>query len=102
MAWKNFGPIAITSRRRVVTSAVVYGLSLAVRFTSAAGEEIEVPAQVAQSSHPMLSIMINDGGQIAHKSLFTRAAQPLAFHRGWPSASTGPIPASSTPSCSPP
>src|SRR5207248_10079853 len=42
MIWKN--PLAITSRRRVVASAVIYGLSLAVRFTSATGEEVEVPA----------------------------------------------------------
>ena len=43
MAWKNFiGPHAITSRRRVVASALMYGLSLTVRFTSPTGEETEI------------------------------------------------------------
>ena len=43
MIWKNFvSPLAVTSRRRVVATAPVYGLSLAVRFTSAAGEEVEI------------------------------------------------------------
>jgi hypothetical protein len=102
MIWKNLGPVAITSRRRVVTSAVVYGLSLAVRFTSAAGEEIEVSAQAAQRAHAMLSIMINDGGQIPQKNWLTRVAQPLAF-RDWPSATASPMPGSSTqPTCFPP
>ena len=65
MAWKNFvGPHAITSRRRVVASALMYGLSLTVRFTSATGEEMEIPAQAAQSTSPMISIMIKDGVQI--------------------------------------
>ena len=44
--------LAITSRRRVLATALVYGLSLAVRFTSATGEEMEIPAQSAQSAHP--------------------------------------------------
>ena len=58
MAWKNFvGPYAITSRRRVVASALMYGLSLAVRFTTATGEETEYPAQAVQSTSPMLSII---------------------------------------------
>ena len=58
MIWKNFvTPLAITSRRRVVASALIYGLSLAVRFTSAAGEEVEIPAQTPQRAHPMISIM---------------------------------------------
>ena len=66
MAWKNLiGPHAITSRRRVVASALMYGLSLTVRFTSATGEETENPAQAAQTTNPLLSIMIKDGAQVA-------------------------------------
>ena len=62
MAWKNLiGPCAITSRRRVVAGALMYGLSLTVRFTSPTGEETENPAQAAQAASPMLSIMIKDG-----------------------------------------
>jgi hypothetical protein len=102
VVWKNLGPLAVTSRRRVVTSSIVYGLSLAVRFTSATGEEIEVPPQATQRNHPMLSIMINDGGQIPHKGLFARAIQPTAVHRGWPPAAPGLTPASSASNCLPP
>jgi hypothetical protein len=62
MAWKNLiGPHAITSRRRVVASALIYGLSLTVRLTSATGEGTESPAQTA---HPMTSIMIKESAQI--------------------------------------
>ena len=62
MTWKKIvGSHAITSRRRVVASALMYGLSLTVRFTSATGEETENPPQAAQSAGPMLSIMLKDG-----------------------------------------
>jgi len=41
MIWKNYvNRLAVTSRRRGLASAVVYGLSLAVRFTSATVEEV--------------------------------------------------------------
>jgi hypothetical protein len=90
MAWKNFvSPIAIRPRRKVVATAFVYGLSLAVRFTSAAGEEIEIPAYAARGTNPMTSIMINDGAQIFYKDWPPRSAQPIALHRGWPLASRG-------------
>jgi hypothetical protein len=68
MAWKNF-PLAITSRRRLAATALVYGLSLTVRLTSATGEEARISAQAVQPS-PMNSIVINDG---AH-----------SFPKGWP------------------
>jgi hypothetical protein len=65
MAWKNLiGPHAITSRRRVVASALIYGLSLTVRLTSATGEDTESPAQTVQIVHPMTSIMIKESAQI--------------------------------------
>jgi hypothetical protein len=66
MTWKNIvGPHAITSRRRVLASALMYGLSLTVRFTSATGEETENPPQAVQSTGPMLSIMLKDGAPIS-------------------------------------
>ena len=66
MAWKNFiGPHAITSRRRVVASALMYGLSLTVRFTSPTAEETENASQAAKSISPMLSILIKDGVPIS-------------------------------------
>jgi len=101
MTWKNFvGPLAITSRRRVVASALMYGLSLTVRFTSGAGDETEIPAQAAQSNNPMTSIMI------LHKEWPPKFAQPIFFHRGWPLVSKGcraacerPMPVSSMLDC---
>ena len=58
MTWKNFvSRLAIRSPRRGVATAVLYGLSLAVRFTSATGEEVEIPPQAAQRAHSLISIM---------------------------------------------
>jgi hypothetical protein len=83
MAWKNLiGPHAITSRRRAVASALMYGLSLTVRFTSPTGEEAEHPAQAAQGFHPISSIMINDGGQLFRN--WPKPAHPIVFQPGWP------------------
>jgi hypothetical protein len=80
MAWKNFvGPLAVTSRRRAVAAALVYGLSLTVRFTSAAGDETENPAQSAQRTNPMTSIMFKNGAQI-----FQKDVQPIVLHHRWP------------------
>jgi hypothetical protein len=108
MAWKNvISPLAVTSRRRVVASAVMYGLSLTVRFTSAAGDETEIPAQAAQSTNPMTAIMINDGAQTFYKDWPPKSAQPIVFQRGWPLGASGcrtacesRMPISSMPNCS--
>ena len=81
MAWNNLvGPLAITRRRRAVATAVVYGLSLTVRFVSAAGEDL--PARVAQGTDPMTSIMLNDGAQLFSRSWPPRAARSVAFLDG--------------------
>ncbi len=93
MIWKNFvTPLAITSRRRVVAPAVIYGLSLAVRFTSATGEEVAIPAQSAQRAHPLISIMTRDDAQLPYQDWSPKSAQPIVFRRGWP-------PGSATPGC---
>lgn len=106
MAWNNLAnPRAITSRRRVVASALVYGLSLTVRFSSGAGEETETPARAAQSA--MTSIMIKDGARIFGPP---RSAQPIFLHSGWALGSGGcraacerPMPMSSSiPNCGSP
>ena len=95
MTWKNFvSPLAITSRRRVVASAVVYGLSLAVRFTSAAGEEVEIPPQSAQRAHPLISIMTRDGARLPYQDWGHKPAQPIVFRQGWPPGSAA-MPAAS-------
>ena len=94
MTWKNIiGPHAITSRRRVVAPAIIYGLSLAVRFTSAAGEEVEIPVQSAQRVHPTISIMTKHDAQPPYQDWGPKFAQPIVFRRGWPP------PGSSTPGC---
>jgi len=64
MAWKNFvGALAIGSRRRLVATTIVYGLSLTVRLTSATSEEAQISAQPVPSTNPMNSIMINDSAR---------------------------------------
>ena len=68
MTWKTFvSRLAITSRRRGLATAVIYGLSLAVRFTSAAGEEVEIPAQSVQRTHPVTSIMTRDHASLPYQ-----------------------------------
>lgn len=45
MTWTSF---AIAPRRRLIATALMYGLTLTVRMTSAVGEEGTVPVQAAQ------------------------------------------------------
>lgn len=85
--------LAIAPRRRLVTTAIVYGLSLAVRFTSATGEEVEIPAQSVQRTHPVMSIMTRDSAQLPYADWGPNADQPIFFRRGWP------LRVSSMPSC---
>ena len=109
MAWKNFiGPYAITSRRRVIASALVYGLSLTVRFASPTGDESENSAQAAQGTSPMLSIMMKDGVPIRGEWP-AKPTHSVVFQRGRPFSSKGcraacerPMPMSVMLDCSPP
>ncbi|MEH2534172.1 hypothetical protein V1277_006532 [Bradyrhizobium sp. AZCC 1588] len=95
MAWKNLvSPFAVASRRRVVASAIIYGLSLAVRFTSAAGEEVEIP-QSAQRAPSVISIMARNGAQPPYQDWRTNSAPPIVFRHGW-------WPGSSPPGCAAP
>jgi hypothetical protein len=108
MAWKNFvSPLAIAPRRRAVATALIYGLSLAVRFTSAAGEETEAPAPATRGVNAMTSIMINDGAQL-FRNWPARPALPIALGRAWPAGLRGcqtacdsHAPISVAPSCPP-
>jgi len=65
----------------------VYGLSLAVRFTSAAGEEVEIPPQPPQRAHLMISIMTRNDGRLPYQDLSRKSAQSIVFRHGWPSSS---------------
>jgi hypothetical protein len=82
MIWKTFvSRLAITSRRRCLATAVIYGLSLAVRFTSAAGEEVEISP--AQRVHPMISIMATNAERLPYQDWGTKSAQPIVFRHDW-------------------
>ena len=84
MIGKNFvSRLAITSSRRGLATAVVYGLSLAVRFTSAAGEEVEVPLQSAQRAHALISLMAWDGSRLPYEDWGRKSVQPIVFRQGW-------------------
>jgi hypothetical protein len=84
----------------MVATALVYGLSLAVRFTSAAGEETEVPPPAAQGTYPMTSIMINDGGRTFYRDW--PRPQLTSFHRGGPLVSRGCRAGCENPAATPP
>ena len=92
MAWKNLvSPLAVTTRRRVVASAILYGLSLSIRFTSATGEEVQIPPQSVQRSHPVISLMARSGAQLPYQDWGSRAAQPIVYRHGWPPGPAKPI-----------
>jgi hypothetical protein len=89
--WNNcVDRLAITSRRRGLTTAFVYGLSLAVRFTSATGEEVEIPAQSPQRAHPVISIMTRNDAQLPYQDWGPKSAQPIVYRPGWPASSATP------------
>ena len=91
MTWKNFvSRQAVASRRRGLATATLYGLSLAVRFTSAAGEEVEIPPRSAQRAHPLISIMTTDGSRLPYQDWSSKAAQPVVFRNGWSLSSPPP------------
>ncbi|QOZ48622.1 hypothetical protein XH89_09965 [Bradyrhizobium sp. CCBAU 53340] len=97
MIWKNFvSLVKIAPRRRMFASAIVYGLSLAVRFTSATGEEVEIPVQSVQSANSVTSVMKRDGASLPYAEWSVNAAEPILIRRRW----FRPI--GSTPSCSAP
>lgn len=89
MTWKSLAsPLAIKSRRRVVAPAVFYGLSLAVRFTSAAGEEVEVAPHFMQTPHPLVSMMTRAGSGLPYQDDWNpKGSAPAAFRYGWNSLS---------------
>ncbi|MGV7216967.1 hypothetical protein [Bradyrhizobium sp. UFLA05-112] len=73
---------AIPPRRRLVATTIVYGLSLAVRFTSATGEEVEIPQQSLQRTNPAMSIVTNDDVQLPYANWRgPNATEPIFFRR---------------------
>ncbi len=91
MIGKNFiSRLAITPSRRGLATAVVYGLSLAVRFTSAAGEEVEIPPQSAQRAHPPVSFMTGDSSRLPYQDWGRKSTQSIVFRQGWPPSPSPP------------
>jgi non-heme chloroperoxidase len=85
MAWNNsIGLLAAPSRRSVLKSALMYGISSAFRFSSAAGEETHPPTYSVQRIDAMTSTATQDGVQIFYKDWGPKSAQPIVFHHGWP------------------
>ena len=93
MASRTFTSLlAIVPRRRVAASTIVYGLSLAIRFTSATGEEVEIPVQSLKSNQVM-SVVTRDGAQLPYADWGPNAAQPMIMpHRGQPAAAMASCP----------
>jgi len=96
MDWKH---LAIAPRRKAVSTALVYGLSLTVRFTSPTAEE--APAQIAPGINPAASIRMD-------RSWPNGPMTPVAL-RGWPlgprscrGTCEGPALLSSLPNCTAP
>ncbi|MBR0788433.1 hypothetical protein JQ631_05070 [Bradyrhizobium manausense] len=75
---------AFPPRRRLAATTIMYGLSLAVRFTSATGEEVEIPPQSLQRANPVLSVMTNDDAPLPYANWGgPNAAEPIFFRRRW-------------------
>jgi hypothetical protein len=75
MSWNFVSPLAIARRLRFVATAIVHGLSLAIRFTSATGEEVEIPAQSLQGINPVTSITTGDGARLPYTDWGPNSAQ---------------------------
>ncbi|MBR1163564.1 hypothetical protein JQ569_30775 [Bradyrhizobium elkanii] len=90
MAWKDFGSsLAVTRRRRVLATALMYGLTLTVRFTSATGEDADAPAQAVQGADAMTSVMISDAAQALYRDWLPGAALPIGLQHGSLSGARG-------------
>lgn len=76
--------LVIPPRRRLAATTIMYGLSLAVRFTSATGEEVEIPPRSLQTTTPVLSVMTTDDTRLPYANWGgPNAAEPLFFRRRW-------------------
>lgn len=89
MSWKNFvSRRVIASRRRGLATATLYGLSLAVRFTSATGEEVEIPQHAVHALRPLVSIVPQGGPGLPYQDWGAMEVQPFALRDRWPSGSS--------------
>ncbi|QOZ08334.1 hypothetical protein [Bradyrhizobium sp. CCBAU 51765] len=74
--------LAITSSRKGLATAVVYGLTLTVRFTSATGDDI--PPQSAQRAHPVISVISGDSFRLPYQDWSRKSARSIVFRQDGP------------------
>jgi len=108
MAWTIFkGPFAITTKRRIVASALIYGLTLTIRLTSSAGEETKHPPSAAEGTRPPRAIMNHDGLRSLNDKPFS-SVRTAMFQPGTPASRVchaehdSPIQLASLPDCAAP
>jgi non-heme chloroperoxidase len=88
MACNNSIRLLVTrSRRTAIAKALVYAISVTLRFTSVTGEEANIPAYSMQRINIMTSITTQDGVKIFYKDWGPKSGQPIVFHHGWPLSS---------------
>ncbi|WP_027574591.1 hypothetical protein [Bradyrhizobium sp. WSM1743] len=76
--------LATTSSRKGLATAVVYGLSLTVRFTSAAGEEADILPQSVQHAHSVISVATGDSFRLPYQDWGRKPAPSIVIRQGWP------------------
>ena len=85
MIWNlAIGSLANTTRRSVLLTGLLSGISMTPRLSTAAGEDARLPAQPMQRNDPMTTVTTKDGVQIFYRDWGPKAAQPIVFHHGWP------------------
>ncbi|MBR0961643.1 hypothetical protein JQ566_30345 [Bradyrhizobium japonicum] len=82
--------LATISSRKGLATAVVYGLTLTVRFTSAAGEEADIPLQSVQRAHPVISVVTGDSSGLPYQDWGRKPAPSIVFRQGWPQSPQPP------------
>lgn len=88
MAWNNSIRLLVTRwQRTVITKALMYAISATLHFTSATGDEANIPTYSMQRINVMTSITTQDGVKIFYKDWGPKSGQPIVFHHGWPLSS---------------
>jgi non-heme chloroperoxidase len=88
MVWNNsIKLLATRSRRSAIATVLMYAISVTVRFTSATGDEANLPTYSEQRINAMTSITTQDGVTLFYKDWGPKSAQPIVFHHGWPLSS---------------
>ena len=85
MIWKRIVRAReIAPRRRFAATAIIYGLSLAVRFTSATGEQVEIAAQSMQTTNPLMSVITRANAPLPYADWGPNTARPAFISRAGP------------------